>query len=335
MSILVGDNLTLLDIQKRINSDGTLAQIVELLQRKKPIFEDVPFVEANDVTSHLVTTRTSLPTGQHRRFNQGVRPSKSTTEQGREPIAMIRDFSEPDASLVDLSGNAEQKRAQEDAAFMEGIMQTVATTMFYGNHTLENEKIDGLATRYGLISAGGEEANNIIDAGGSGSDNASMFLVGWGMGGCYGIYPKGHPSGLQHKDWGRVIAERDDGRLEVYRSQFDMSYGLVVEDWRNVGRIANIDVSDLAAAGTSGYSGADLINDMIDLVNLPHGGVGNGLKYCIYAPKVVKTALDKLARSDTNMNLTIDRVEGKPVTTFYGVPVKEENSLLSTEARVV
>lgn len=335
MSILVGENLTLLDLQKRINPDGTMASITELLTRKKPIFEDIPFMEANDLTSHLMTRRTSLPTGQHRKFNQGVRPSKSTTAQAREPIAMIEDFSEPDAALVNLAGNPEQKRAQEDAAFLEGMMQTVASTIFYGNHAAENEKIDGLATRYGLISAGGEEAVNIIDAGGTGSDNTSVFLVGWGDGSCYGIYPKGHQSGLQHKDYGEQVVERDDGRMVAYRSHFKMSYGLAVEDWRNVGRIANIDVSNLTAAGTSGYSGADLINDLIDLVNLPHGGVGNGFNYCIYAHKKVKTALDKLARSDANMNLTVQNVEGKPVTMWYGIPIKEENTLLLTEARVV
>lgn len=333
MSILVGDNLSLHELQKRINPDGTMAKITELLERKKPIFEDIPFVEANDVTSHVMTRRTSLPTGQHRKFNQGIKPSKSTSTQGSEPMAMIGDFSEVDKDLCDLHGNPKQKRLQEDAAFMEGIMQTVASTLFYGNHQLENEKIDGLATRYNDLGA--EQGANIVDAGGTGSDNASIFLVGWGEGSCYGIYPKGHQSGLQHKDWGDVIAERDDGRLEVYRSQFKMSYGLAIEDWRNVARLANIDVSDLKLAGTSGYTGADLINDMIELISLPHGGVGNGASYCLYAPKKVKTALDKIARAEQNGNLSYDTVDGKPMTTFQGIPIKEENSLVTTEARVV
>lgn len=334
MSILLGDNLTLHDIQKRKNPDGTMAKITELLSRRKPIFGDVPFMPANDLTSHVYTTRTSLPTGTHRRFNEGIGTEKSTTEQGREPMAMIESYAEVDVALAALDGNPKAYRAKEDYAFMEGMMQTVATTLFYGNHKLENEKIDGLATRYNDLSA--NQGENIVDAGGTGSDNASIFLVGWGPGSCFGIHPKGHDTGLNNKDLGeQTVNLEGNKKLQAYVTHFKMSYGLVIEDWRNVARLANIDVSDLATAGTSGYSGADLINDLIDLIAKPHGGTDNGANYVLYAPKKVKTALDKIARNELNGNLDYKTVDGKPMTTFQGIPIKEENSLVLTEARVV
>ena len=88
-----------------------------------------------------------------------------------------------------LNGNTAQFRLSEDTAFLEAMNQTQAETMFYGNPGTDPKKFLGLAPRYGDLSA--DNAVNILDAGGSGSDNASVYLVVWGDNTVYCPFPKG------------------------------------------------------------------------------------------------------------------------------------------------
>ena len=75
-------------------------------------------------------------------------------------------------------------------------------------------------------------AENIIDAGGTGSDNASIWIVVWDELATQMIYPKGSKSGLQHTDKGQVTIEDVDGeggRMEAYRSHYRWDLGLCVQ----------------------------------------------------------------------------------------------------------
>ena len=71
----------------------------------------------------------------------------------------------------------------------------------------------------------------------------SMWLVKWGPGGVFGIYPKGTQAGLVHRDYGEELCLAPDGvgELPMYRDWFEMNGGIALENWQNVVRIANID----------------------------------------------------------------------------------------------
>lgn len=56
--------------------------------------------------------------------------------------------------------------------------QTFATTLFYGDTSINPERFMGLAPRFSSLSA--ENAENIVNGSGSGSDNASIWLIVWG-----------------------------------------------------------------------------------------------------------------------------------------------------------
>ena len=79
MSTLTATNPTLLDVAKRVDPNGSVADIVEILNETNEILQDMTVLEANDGTGHKTTIRTGLPSSAWRKLNYGVPASKSTT----------------------------------------------------------------------------------------------------------------------------------------------------------------------------------------------------------------------------------------------------------------
>ena len=200
MATLASNVLTLADWAKRLDPDGKVPAIVELLEQTNEILADMLWMEGNLPTGHRVTVRTGLPTVAWRLLNQGVQPSKSTTAQVDEAVGILEAWSEVDKDLVDLNGNGPAFRLSEAMAFIEAMNQEMASTLFYGNASADPEEFTGLAVRYSSLSAA--NAQNIVDGGGTGSDNSSIWLCGWGANSLFGIFPKGSTAGLEHNDLG-------------------------------------------------------------------------------------------------------------------------------------
>lgn len=177
MATLATTNLTLADWAKRTDPNGSVPVVAELLSQTNEILQDAVFKEGNLPTGERVVIRTGLPTVYWRALNQGIPSSKSTTAQVDEACGMLEARSEVDKDLAMLNGNTAQFRLSEDTAFLEAMNQTQASTMFYGNPTTEPKSFLGLAGRYSSLSGG--NLTNILDAGGTGSDNTSVFLVCW------------------------------------------------------------------------------------------------------------------------------------------------------------
>lgn len=327
----IGTKNNLLDIAKRLDPDGKIAKIVELLSQDNGIVDDIPFKEANEMTSHLTTVRTGLPSVYWRLLNAGVQPSKSTTAQIKEGIGMLEAWSMCDVKLAKMSGNEKQYRLSEATAFLEAMTQEAAQTIFYGNNATAPEEFNGLAIRYSSSSA--TNGQNIIKAGGSGSDNSSIYLVCWGEQTVHGIYPKGSKAGIDHIDHGTQVEQNAGGvtgaQMVVYKEQFTWDMGIALKDWRYVVRICNIDISDLA-----GGSAADLTDLMIKATHrIPNKNMG---KCVFYMNRTVFQYLDLQRRSDVIAGGCLDYavVDGKAIYSFRGIPVKVVDALLETEATV-
>ena len=254
MATLSTSNLTLADWAKRSDPDGRVPIVAELLSQSNEILDDCVFKEGNLPTGERVVIRTGLPEVYWRALNQGIPSSKSTTAQIDEACGILEARSEVDKDLAMLNGNTAQFRLSEDTAFLEAMNQTQAETMFYGNPGTDPKKFLGLAPRYGDLSA--DNAVNILDAGGTGSDNASVYLVVWGDQTVYCPFPKGSKAGLTHEDLGEQTVYNSDGtRLQAFATRYQWKNGLVVKDWRYVVRICNIDISDLmGVTGTQATS---------------------------------------------------------------------------------
>ena len=242
MATIGNTALTLADWAKRTDEGGKMATIVDLLSQTNQMMDDMLWVEGNQTSGTKTTVRTGLPTGTWRLLYQGVQPTKSTTAQVIENCGNLEAYSQVDKDLADLNGNTAEFRLGEDSAFFEGLTQQMQGALLYSNQLTTPAQIMGLAPRYASLSAG--TAANIIDAGGTGSTNTSIWLVGWGPQTIAGIFPKAKIGGLMHEDLGRDTLVQSDGTLlEVYRSHFKWEAGLMVRDWRFVVRICNIDVT--------------------------------------------------------------------------------------------
>ena len=328
--------LTLSDVAKRTDADGVAPDIIEMLAQFNPILEDAPAMECNNGTKHLTTVRTGLPAATWRRLYEGVQTSKSHTRQVEDATGNLVARSIIDTKLVDLSSNPQQLRLSESAPFLETMAQEIAETAIYGNSGSEPAAFTGFAPRFNDLSA--ENGNQIVDAGGTGADNTSIWMITWGDTTAHLIYPKGSRAGIQRTDLGieTITDPNNGGRYEVYEEKFEQDIGLSVRDWRYISRVANIDVSDLTADAATG---ADLNDFMIQAYyRLRNRRVGNGNagRLYIYCNTKVKEFLHRQAlNANANTFVRLSEVEGREVMTFMGVPVREIDAITNTEARVV
>jgi len=330
MALLGGTLLTISDWAKRIDANGKIARIAELLSQRTPILEDLPFIEANDILGHRTTVRTGLPLAAWKKLNSGVPFTKSRTAQVTETIGIQEQRSAVDEDHPGVGLGLADLRLSEARPHIESIGQEFSSSFFYGSTSTAPEEIMGLSPRYNSLSA--ENAQNIIDAAGTGSDNTSVWLLNLAPDETiFGIFPRGSTSGIEHKDLGlQQIQDADDNWYSAYLDQWKMKSGVVVKDWRYGVRIANIDVSNLVAES----SGADLAKRMIAALNTIQG-TSSG-RTLFYMNRTVKNMLDIQRLNNLRTSgMTYRDVDGKMIPTFQDVEIRVTDSLVNNEARVV
>jgi hypothetical protein len=334
MAVLPTTRPTLLDLSKRTDPDGNIAEIVELLEQELPILQDMTFQEGNLPTGHRTTVRTGIPTPTWRKINGGVQPTKSTTAQITANTGMMEAYAEVDKALADLNGNEATWRMTEEWGHVEGMRQEAERTIFYGNEGSQPEAFTGLTPHYSDRTA--VSGANIINAGNDGApttDNQSIWLVGWGANTVHGIIPKGSNAGLQITDKGQVTIENADGqggRMEGYRTHYRWDMGLVVRDWRYVVRIANISKAALTSDAATGPNLPNLMFEALERIQ----SLG-GVTPVFYASRAIITKLrQQSANAVKNSTLTIDNVGGVMRQDFNGVPIKRADALKADEAYV-
>jgi hypothetical protein len=331
MAVLGTTNPTLADLAKVTDPDGSIADVVEILNATNEILMDMTFLEGNLTTGHRTSIRSGLPTPTWRKLYGGVQPTKSRAVQVTDNTGMMEDYSEVDKALVDMAGNPAAFRLQEDRPHIEGMNQEFASTLFYGDESTAPEEFTGFAPRYSSLSA--ENGDNIINGGGSGSDNASIWLICWGPNTCHGIIPKGSKAGVQQRDLGEVTVENADGsngRMQAYRTHYRWDVGLSVRDWRYVVRVANIDRSLLTSDITTGADLNDLMHQA--WTELPSTSAG---RCAWYMDKQVMSFLRRqTANAVQNSTLSVDMVGGTMQTSWGGIPIRRCDALRTNEATV-
>lgn len=331
MATLSVTNPTLADLAKVTDPDGSIADVVEILNATNEILEDMTWLEGNLTTGNRSSIRSGLPTPTWRKLYGGVQPTKSRSVQVTDTTGMMEDYAEVDKALVDLAGDPAAYRLQEDRPHIEGMNQEFASTLFYGDESLAPEEFTGLAPRYNSLSA--ENGDNIINGAGSGADNASIWLICWSPMTCHGIIPKNSKAGLQQQDLGEVTIENADGsngRMQAYRTHYRWDVGLTVRDWRYVVRIANIDRSALLITAASGADLNDLMHQA--WAEIPNTAIGRCAWY------MDKSILSMLRRQTSNAiansTLSVENVGGTFQTMWNGIPIKRCDALRGNEATV-
>jgi len=344
---------TLIDWAKALDPNGKTAVVAELLNQSNEIIQYMTWIMGNLPTGHKAVVRSSLPSVTLRRFYKGVAPSKSGRDTIEDVCAMAEGRNEIDKDLADLNGNAPAFRMSESLAFVESMNQTFAQQMVYGDTSSNKDGVLGLSPRYNAISGNTTSAQNIISAGGSQSDNTSVWLVVWGENTVTGIYPKGSKAGLDQEDLGVIDAfDPSNNRYRAYGELWKWKYGLHVKDWRYAVRICNIDVSDLLGqTGTQLNTAQTWLPYLMIKAFARIPSMGMGIPTFL-ANRTVKEMLGVAALQKTIVGLTIEQSANQfgkiepgsvagtgtgikgGIVKFFGVPVLTVDQLLSTEAVV-
>jgi hypothetical protein len=321
MAVLSSNNLTLLDHAKRLDPEGRIATIAELLSTTNEILTDCVWRESNLPTGHREVIRTGLPDVYWRSLNQGIPSSKSTTAQVDEACAILEARSEVDKDLAMLNGNTAAFHLSEDAAFLEAMNQRMATTLFYGNPATDPKEFLGLANRYNSTSAGNGQ-NVLLSGGSAASAQSSIYLVCWGDQTVFCPFPKGSKAGLIHEDLGEQTVYTPStantsyasaaDRMQALVTRYQWKCGLMVKDWRYAVRIANIQTASLAAfKGTGGNEqdldefGTNIIHMMARSVyRLPNTSMG---RCAFYMNRTVHSALARMAMEKSLGVLNIEQ----------------------------
>jgi len=319
---------TLKDVASRLDPNGKVDTIVEMLNTFNVVTNKMTMKEGNLPIGHQTTIRSGLPEVTWRKLNYGTQPSKSTTVKIVDSCGMLEGYSEIDKEVAMLNGNTSSYRLSEDKAFLESMAQNFEKNFFYGDSSKDPEKFMGLAPRYNKLSA--ENGVNILNAGGTGSTNTSVWLVAWGDSTIHGIYPKGSQAGIQHKDLGEVtLTDPSGGLYQGLRSHYQWKVGLTLKDWRYVVRIANIDVTALK---TDASTGANLVQLLVQATNkLRSRGLGSPV---FYASPTIIDFLDLQVMNSKNLYLTYKDIDGQAITSFRGIPIEKSENIIETEAKV-
>jgi len=326
---------TLLDLKTQLNPDGSVADVIEILDQDNECLDDLVMMEGNLPTGHRGTIRAGICEPAFRKLYGRVQPSKSAYVQVTDNCGMMEAYPEVDATLAKLSGNVKKFRYNEEMAHIQGFNQKLSRYVFYGNEATEPEGFTGLAPRFNSTSA--ENGSNILAgaANGGGATNTSIWLLTWGPQTLHGIFPKGSKAGISTDDKGEVTSENADGLMEVFRSHIKWDFGLHVKDWRYAVRI-QIDAAALTKNAATGGDLLDLMAQSLDLI--PNMNAGRTAFYC---NRTVRGFIRRQIMNKTvNSTLSIEqltRANGARVhlPMFDGVPIRRVDQLFNTEAKVV
>ena len=333
MATIGNTYLQLIDVFKRQGANGEVsAAIIEMLSKINPILQDLPIIECNQGASHLTTIRTGLPTATWTQLYKGVQPTKSTTAQVTDTTGKLEAWAEVDSRLIEIAGaGAGALRLSEATSFLEAMSEEMVSTLFYGNQGTDPEEFTGLAPRFNSSTA--VNGNQIVKAGGSGSDNTSIWMCVWGPNTGHGIYPKGTMGGLSREDLGiETTKDASGGLYRVYRDKFAWDMGLTIRDWRYFARICNIDVSNVAAGSVPLFT---YLRQAFYKLRQREVIGGTAVIYC---NSQILEALDALATNsgttDNYTRLSYREIEGGEVLTYRGIPIRQCDAILNTEALV-
>lgn len=341
MAALGSKLVTLADVAK--SQDKMIGSVAEVLLQENPMLMDIPYMEMNEGTIHKEEIRSGLPAVYYRKANEAIPASKTTTEERTFSAAHFESKSQIDSAVAKRGGmdRIAYNRWNQAQGHIQAHAIEHASLTIYGSPMGSNLKTPGFFDVYSTLNTATDEtAKQVIDAGGTASNNSSILLVNWGERSIFGIYPAGTRAGLKRTD-------RSAGNKEVqiqaldstgapgsfwgYEEQFEIDHGLVVKDYRQASRIANID--DLLLK--SGVGAADLIDLMISAhykIHNPQNGKG-----IWYVNRTIEAFLHKqaLTKVGAGAGLNYDNYQGQKMLMFLGNPIRRSDALLNTEAQVV
>lgn len=320
MPLSMTDQMTALEATKR-SGNADAFHIIEGMLQTNQILKDMPILEANDGTSHTTTIRTTQPSGTRRKYNEGIVSHASTTRNVRDLMEMLEDYSIIDKNIVDHSSNKANLINTEIIAFLNGMGETQAEDLIYGDNGSDDTQANGFAVRRSKLD------DNCVTASGSGSALTSLYIVGLGPQFVHLFHPKGRNDvGVKREDRGLqdwpILVGGVMKTMPAYVNFFSAHFGLAVRNERALQRIANI---------PSNMSADTLIELILARINKLPVGVQN---VALYGNSDIITKIDKASWSKSNAVFTKEDPWGELVTHVRKARVRQVDAILNTESAI-
>jgi hypothetical protein len=317
---------TLQTVVNHMQPDGAIADVVNVLTKKTPLLEDMPFIEANSEMGHIVTQQSLLATPSWRKANAGVAPTKAEAAQYVEALGMLEDWSDIDEKVAALNGNSAAFRRAQDNAKLEGFRQEVNRAVFYESSITNPERIHGLASRY-AASSGYTTSSYVLPKGTlSGVNCESVWLINWDPTKVTGLYPKGSQAGLKVRDFGALPkVDANGNEFIALRTNYQWQIGLGIFDYRYCARLQwdPDDSTNFPDSGKAFYLGlCEMMDTVYDLQPSAR----------FYMSRTSVKKLDAQLASNSQNYLQWVDMGGRRVRSFLGVPVRVTDSLVGESA---
>lgn len=322
---------------------GKLVPWAETLTENNPFLFDLAMIPANGILSNQGSRETSLPTPQIIKVGEGHVSSTVRWDTFKENISIFVDRADIPKHVLDLQPDKAAYRGKIEDRHMEGFGQGVTNHFFYGTSVATPEKFDGLDVRYSVPDA--TDPTNpsstsadfaVFDAGGTGSDTMSIFLVQHGLDKIHAITPINDPMmGIEKTDSGLVYqptlttyreADNATSRAErqTHRTEFEWKIGLNIVDIRSVARIRNIET----ALGNLDASFLQLIFQAEQEIFKGPGQI------FAYITKRMMTFLQIMAEAKQNVVYDTNNIYGIPLFRIGKILLRPTDALNITEAAV-
>lgn len=337
MAILGSSYWNLIDVLKA-SSDG-IGDVVEALTQLTPFMKDANVIACNSGTEHRSSIRTGLPSVSWGALYQGIAQSKGNYTEVKDTTGFVEGLSSVDERLLNLKpAEAAKLRLVEGQGFLEAIAQTIESAIWYSDVKVNGKQFHGLGPRFNALAN-----TNVINAGGTGSNNTSIWFVTHGDMQTSVITPDTIPAGIQREDMGRQrVLDANNNPFYVKEEKFTQHVGLCVKDWRYNARVCNIDVPSV-------ISGSVALNPIMRHAYYrlqgrrsyrleAEGQISPG-RTVIYMNRTLLEALDAESTNgrsgvDNFVRLTPMEIQGEEVMTWRGMPIRETDALLNTETLV-
>ena len=320
------DNLKLVE-------NGKYEAMAKVLTEDNPFLFDLAVVPANGILSHQGTRETSLPTPQIVKVGDGWDSSTVRWDKYKENISIFKDRASVPEDVLDLQPDKASFWADVKDRHQEGFGQGVTNHFFYGTSVATPEKFDGLDVRYSVPDS--TDPTNpsstsadpfVFDAGGTGRNTMSVWLIQHGLNKFKGITPANDPMmGIKNEDMGRqyVDAENSKKRWD-FINEFGWKIGLDIVDIRSVARIRNID---------STIDGLDAA--FLQLVFQAKNEIFRGSEAIFaYVPKRMLTFLEIMAEAKQNVIYDTNNIYGIPLLRIGEILLRPMDALKIDETAV-
>ena len=324
---------TFVDVASRLDENGDIAPIAEVLSQNNAILKHLRWKECNQANGFKHSIRTGIPTPTWRGHYEGVQPTKSETATVVDTCANVEAYAYVDCDLANINGNTYQFRMSEEKAFVQGMGNEVAQALYYGDISQNMRKFNGLATRYNVLS-GAACARNVIDclAGVTYTNTpdgyTSCFLVN--LEEFFGLYPKGSKYGLQHTDKGQETVDAPDGngKMEAFADHYKWQPGAALQDWRACARLCNIPMKD----GKVDLTGDVIIRKLIEMKNRIPANLRKS--QILFVPEEIQTALEVAAYDKSTNVVKIVEAAEQFRTNFFTIQIESDDAISKTESLI-